>query len=439
MNFIKKIFSPLILVFSLLLLIYIFYKSEIYWGGAKRNFYDVYYFCSVFLLLFSITSFFFSQQIKEYLIIFGITSFIFIYSYEGYLTLKNENNQLSKVKLLKAQLYEKQTGNKWDKRTTFQIYEDLKKKDNKIVVRIAPKNYIYENNTIFPLSGISNAETIYCNENGFYTIYKSDRFGFNNPNEEWNSKEIEYLLVGDSFTHGGCVNRPNDIASVLRILSNKSALNLGYGGNGPLIEYATLREYLDPRVKKVLWMYYEGNDLKNFTNEKSNRLLNNYLISSDFSQNLKLKQNEIDYLAKGILKRERKKQITSLKFDYIKFIKISNIRSFIFPVPAVEPTSITEFKKILQLANDFTIKNNSKLYFVYLPEYTRYKETYNNSNYNLIKNVVEELNISFIDIHKDVFQKENNPLRLFPFELFGHYNVEGYKKVAKAIYQLTKN
>ena len=103
----------------------------------------------------------------------------------------------------------------------------------------------------FSLSGLSNSETIHCNENGYYSIYQSDRYGFNNPDNEWDKKEIEYLLVGDSYTHGACVNRPNDIGSVLRNLSNKSVLNLGMSGNGPLIEYATLREYLDTNVKKV--------------------------------------------------------------------------------------------------------------------------------------------------------------------------------------------
>jgi hypothetical protein len=71
------------------------------------------------------------------------------------------------------------------------------------------------------LGGISYAETIHCNENGYYSIYQSDRYGFNNPDTEWDSEEIEYLLVGDSFTHGRCVNRPNDIASVLRQYSKK--------------------------------------------------------------------------------------------------------------------------------------------------------------------------------------------------------------------------
>ena len=104
--------------------------------------------------------------------------------------------------------------------------------------------------SIFSLSGISNSKTIFCNESGRYSIYKSDRYGFNNPDKEWDKEEVEYLLVGDSSTQGSCVNRPNDIGSVLRTISNKSVLNLGYRGNGPLTEYATLREYLSPKVKK---------------------------------------------------------------------------------------------------------------------------------------------------------------------------------------------
>ena len=84
------------------------------------------------------------------------------------------------------------------------------------------------------------------------------------------------------------------------------------------------------------------------------------------------------------------------------------------------------------------IKNDSELYFVYLPTYNRFHKNYNN-NYNLVKNIVKELNIPFIDMYKEVFEKEDNPLKLFPFESFGHYTVEGYEKVALSIYNFTKN
>jgi hypothetical protein len=65
-------------------------------------------------------------------------------------------------------------------------------------------------------------------------------------------------------------------------------LNLGQAGNGPLIEYATLREYLTPNVKKVLWLYYEGNDLKELKAELDNKILNKYLTNQKFKQDLNL-------------------------------------------------------------------------------------------------------------------------------------------------------
>ena len=313
-------------------------------------------------------------------------------------------------------------------------------------MEVSPSSYLNKNQSIFPLSGISNSETIYCNENGYYSIYQSDKYGLNNPDYEWNENEIEYVLVGDSFTHGACVNRPNDIASVLRNLSNKSVLNFGYGGNGPLIEYATLREYLNKNVKKVIWIYYESNDFRDLYNEIGEKILMNYLDDLTFTQNLKFRQNEINNLALKAIKKkesdiknenESETEYLKLKFiKFIKFIKIFRTRILIFPPPV--PTM--EFKKILQMTKDLTIKNNSKLYFVYLPSIWRYKmEKKPNDGLALVKNIVNELGIPFIDINKEVFEKEDNPLRLFPSEHYVHYNVEGYKKVGETIYEFSKD
>ena len=108
----------------------------------------------------------------------------------------------------------------------------------------------------------------------------------------------------------------------------------------------------------------------------------------------------------------------------------STVKVTVSPVP--------EFKQILQLTKKLTITNNSKLYFIYLPQYSRYTNYYNKS-YNLVENIVSELNIPFIDIHKEVFKNEQNPLKLFPFELRGHYTIDGYKKVAETIYKFTKD
>ena len=328
MNLLKKLFSPSILLFSILLLIYTFYKSEILWDGNYKHYYKIYYLISLILICFSIITFFINEKIKLYLIISVISLIVSFYLFEGYLTLKLNffkdtllKEQLLKEQFLREQIYEKKTGKKWDTRTRIKIYDDLKKIDKDIVISVRPKNYLEQEikkYSILPLSGISNSRTIYCNENGYYSIYKSDRFGFNNPDVEWDKKEIEYVLVGDSFTHGACVNRPNDISSVLRKLSNKSVLNLGMGGNGPLHEYATLVEYLKDNVKKILWIYYEENDFKSLP---QNNVLNNYLKDKSFNQKLKFRQNSIDKLALEIVKEKYKQKKEKEKEKKKRFFK----------------------------------------------------------------------------------------------------------------------
>ena len=233
MKFLLKIFSPSILMISLLFLTYTFYKSEIYYDGGQRNYYNSYYYILLTLIFFSVITFFINQNIKEYLIIISISLVISLYLFEAYLIVikqssldRQSSQKKSPQQLLesinqntKEQLYKKRTGKKWDRRTRLKIYEDLKMIDNEIVVNVPPSiHYKNKNHIFFPLSGISNSPTIFCNENGYYSMYQSDRYGFNNPDDEWDKKEIEYFLVGDSSVNGACVNRPNDISSILRTL-----------------------------------------------------------------------------------------------------------------------------------------------------------------------------------------------------------------------------
>ena len=96
-------------------------------------------------------------------------------------------------------------------------------------------------------------------------------------------------------------------------------------------------------------------------------------------------------------------------------------------------------KEILKLTKQLVNDNNSKLYFIYLPGYARYITNYDNKSYNLVKNIVNQLDIPFVDIPKEVFEKEKNPLNLFPFKMNGHYTVDGYKKVSQTIYNFTRD
>ena len=433
-----RIFPTIFFVLSVFLLLYTFYKSEVVWKGTRINYYTLYYLLGSILLVSSIFIFFINYKIREYFFIIFLSILSTLYIFEFYL------NSIESIIISK--IYKDRTGEKFDKREKFEIYSDLKKNDESVVLNVAPVFHL-TNNKLIPLSGVSNSQTIHCNENGYYSIYQSDRYGFNNPDSEWDQKEIEYLTLGDSFVQGSCVNRPNDITSVLRTLSNKSALNLGYGGNGPLLQYAGLREYLSKKVNKVVWVYFEGNDLINLNNELESRILNYYLDNQNFSQDLKNKQKKIDDINNFAIEKEFKRLKERNFSKKLNILKLSRVRTTLYnyipekykPKPQPRPKPSKKFYEVLALAKNLAVKNNSKFYFVYLPEYSRYKDNYDNTNYREVKKIVKQLQIPFIDIHTEVFEKEENPLNLFPFKLSGHLNVDGYKKVSEKIYKLTSD
>ena len=432
-DMIKKYFSIFCLLISCTILFYVYYRSEFFWNGEKRDFYTYYYFISFLLILLSFITFFLSEKIKIYLaIIFSSIIFCF-YLFEAsliykYTVLSKKTDLIKRLNIYNA------TGKKYDVRSKLQIFNEMRKKNKNVMVPVFPYKFLNNNNLkIFPLSGVSNSTTIHCNENGYYFIYNSDRYGFNNPDKEWEKDEVEYVIIGDSFGFGDCVNSPNDIASVLRSLSNKTVLNLSYSGNGPLIEYATLKEFLPKKVKKILWIYNDGNDLENLELELKNKFLIKYLENNNFLQNLKDKQTLTDKIGKKFIENEKDKKI---KFSFIKFLKIYHTRA-IFLTP--KQKSLKEFEDIIKLSKKLSKKNNTEFYFIYLPSHDFIiSKNSKKSNYQDIKKTILRNNLPFIDIYNEVFEKESNPLKFFPFEMHGHLNEKGYRKVSEAIYRSLK-
>ena len=391
------------------------------------------------------------KTLKTYLLILIFSIVVSLYFFESYLTFFELNNTSANHNNInfKKKIYKKKTNLEYDTRTKLQVYDDYKKEGVNLTIPFFPHILRSKDNlNFFPFSGPSYSKSIHCNENGYWTIIDHDRYGFNNPDSEWDAKEIEYILIGDSFTFGACVNRPHDVSSILRNLSKKSVLNLGYRGNGPLMEYATLKEYFpkNKKVKNIIWLYFEGNDNYELTLEIKNNLLNKYLVNSNYKQDLIYKQKNIDELSKLTISElqevekeflnEKNLKNNKIKFEIVKFLKIKKTRKYLKKNPKARP----EFYKILDLSKKFLKNKNSILYFVYLPQYERYtSQNYSQKNYKQIKKKLKKLNIRFIDVHADVFEKEKNPLSLFPFESNGHYNKKGYNKIAELIYKSTSN
>ena len=161
----------------------------------------------------------------------------------------------------------------------------------------------------------------------------------------------------------------------------------------------------------------------------------NYFTDTTYTQNLKSKQNLIDNLSKNLIEKDSKLE-REKRSPLLEFVKFYKIRTKLLTKPQTIVTK--EFKEVLKLVKDLTSNNNSELYFVYLPIYTRYLNKYDLSSYDMVKKITNELKIPFIDLHEEIFEKEDNPMSLFPFK-YGHYNEQGYKKSAEIIYKLTKN
>lgn len=428
----KYLVKYLIVVFLIIGLIYTFYKSEIVYKHQLFDYYIKYYIIFILGIFFFIL---FIKKITNKFIYFIISLLILLYLLELLLTIF----EIGIEKKFKSRFL--------DKRGKFEVYNDFK---GSAVPSIPAFNVItnYPDIDLLPLSGISNNKTIFCNESGYWAMYNSDRYGFNNPDKEWEAIVIDYLMIGDSFTHGACVNEKDTLGNNLRIISKKNLLNLGIQGNGPILEYATLREYLKiKKVNRVVWIY-SGNDIFDLRTEKKNIILSKYLNNKDFTQGLKFKQNQIDKIYYDIIKTELEKSNNNIKneenkklFEFLKLYKIRKRTLDYYSInkktEKISKNEFEEFYKILEHAQKFVMENNSKFYFVYLANNLVYHDKGFDEDYihqGVIK-ILKDLNIDYIDIHAELIKQHPDPKSLFPHRGPWHYNENGYKLIASYIYK----
>ena len=80
-----------------------------------------------------------------------------------------------------------------------------------------------------------------------------------------------------------------------------------------------------------------------------------------------------------------------------------------------------------------------------MPHILRYQNKLNTNftnfdtqDYFKVKNIVKNLEIPFIDVHEELFSKNENMLDYLPFnDTRFHFTSEGYKIIAELIFELT--
>ncbi len=418
---------------SIIFILLVVYKSEFVWEGLRRSYYIYFYIIGIFAIIFSVITYFLNKKFNQILLITFLSTILSVYLFEYYISyLKVDKSIEENSKILK-----KKTGKDYDKRSRTKVFKDLKKEGNKVTLSFFPEYFVYKQNLdLLPLSGISNINTILCSDQGEHLIFKSDKYGFRNENSIWDEDEIDYLIVGDSFAQGFCVEDPKHISETIKKNTNKKVLNIAYGSNGPLLEFASINEYLPKKTHNVLWFYFEGNDLENLDMELKNDILKKYLYQENFSQNLKKKQNKIN----KIIEYELKENL-SIKNYFNKFLKLKNTRKFIKKTfsttdqKKLDPKILENLFLILKKTKKILSKE-TKFYFVYLPDFSRYDTQNHNFESIKIKNFIKQNNIELIDVHEEIFSNYQNPKTFFNFQKSGHYNEAGYKVIAEKIIEI---
>jgi hypothetical protein len=352
-------------------------------------------------------------------------------------------------------------GVRFDARSRLQVLNDLSHRGIDAVPVISPTELLKENpdgtvksairlndTEVVPLAGISDRVTVFCNETGEYTVYKSDRRGFHNPDQIWGSDGVNIAALGDSLVQGGCVDSQENFVSLIG-KRYPATVNLGMAGDGPLSMLGVMREYLGVlKPKVVLWFYFEEAAFP-FLEAESGSLLRHY-IEKTFSQNLNDRQPEIDKALLQYVQDKAAAEVARQKAAQNRDTMISHIRSSLDFSARLgtlrrylglldggrregNKDILPLFRRILTEANDSARELEAKLYFVYLPNWERYgNPRLAFQKRDAVLDLVRSLDIPIIDLHP-VFQAHDDPLSLFPLRRMGHYTKEGHRLTAELV------
>ena len=381
------------------------------------------------IILFFVLSLFLNQKNRILFLLYLFTTVVALYSVEFILI----NRTPSDIHYDFAKKHNLQ----YDSRSVEAVIKDKSLKG----VEVFPfsNGLFFENDNIHALSGVSGSNIIHCNETGEWVFYNSDEFGFNNPFGSFDIKNIQIVGIGDSFTNGYCLSNNLDFISLIRNEYPKT-INLGMTASGPLRQLAILKEYamfIKPKV--LLWVFFEGNDLKELMNENQNLLLKKYL-ESGFSQNLMKKQWQIDKLLKEyFLDHKIKKIEPDNNFSIDKFIFLDALRTNLGLYKDISQTNnidLNLLETILIQAKNITNDWGGKMIFVYIPSIERYRgfreRNRINKNRGEILEIVKKIGVQLIDIDESI-SSNKDPLSFYNSRIGYHFNETGNKLLSEVI------
>lgn len=349
--------------------------------------------------------------------------------------------------------------NKLFKKTRLYYINSLNKETN-IYLNFAPYKILDKKNKLLPLSGYENSKTLLClDEKNKPVYYLSDDFGFNNSKHDRNEM-INFLLIGDSYVQGMCVDTKNNLNSQFRRLSYNT-VSLGIGGNGPLLELATFKEYEENYTyENIILFITPENDFNDLKNEINNDILIRYLNEKNFKQKLTDKKNQeikFSILNSFFGKKTQRILNDSLSVYHFNLKSLLNLleqsvknkkKSFNNYDYLLNKNLDDAFLKIINEFINITSKNNKKIYVVFnsvtpnilypkSQDIKDYKNLLLKSKLIPIKTLLKNRNISYFDFNEYLLNNynEENITKIFK-KIDGrwdHYTERGFYELVNQI------
>lgn len=350
----------------------------------------------------------------------------------------------------------------FQKTRLYYLNKKIKKNSSKIYLNFGSYKLLDKVNlNHLPLSGYNQAKILLClDEYNKPIYYNSDKNGFNN---EIYQEQNDILLIGDSYVQGMCVKNSENFNGQFKKFDFNTT-SLGVAGNGPLLEYATFKEFKSQyKFKKLILFITPDNDFYDLSNEINNKILINYLLNKNFLQDLsnKDKKNEKKNILNEYFNNKTKRFANDfLSVYHFNLKEIGNLIENVFSKKIKEDyfylqnEKIDEvFFEIIKHFNDYLTYQNIDFYIVFNSvtpnilypsnlESRKYKRLLD-IKVSKIKELLDENQIKYLDYTQFLLKNYNKNNINFVFKKINnrwdHYTEKGYYTLTSNIVKLISN
>jgi hypothetical protein len=204
------------------------------------------------------------------------------------------------------------------------------------------------------------------------TVYrwdvKYDQNGFRN---EQNLKSADMVVIGDSFVEDITIPTAELTTSLLAHLQGKVVANLGQYGYGPLEELAVLKRFALPlQPRTVVWMFFEGNDLRDVIHYR--KATAEERKPASFWLALWHRSFTYNALAQIYVRYRRASRPSGVKRSGVFQTANGDMRTMYFVYPSAPFTkddlsALDETVRTLAAVQDLCAAQGSRLIFVFIP------------------------------------------------------------------------